>query len=273
MTEELPEAPTEESPRVVVRSPIATLFAEPRVASAPISQLLAGRIAEVLEERDDWFRIRGADAYEGWIHRGYIERAPGHASSAEAGTSPRLSLGCATVTSSGARRQMPLGTLLGADEQVTAGAVIPASEQALHFPTTAQAIIRSALTYFEGTSYVWGGVTPWGCDCSGLVQSVYWLHGVQLRRDAWEQAGQGVEGNGGLLDAEAGDLLFFSDRVDRYITHVAIAMGSQRLVHLALGRGGFAVEALDTAGDPYVQKLRERFVTARRHLELQPFRP
>ena len=256
---------TEESPRVVVRSPIATLFAEPRVASAPISQLLAGRVAEVLEERDDWIRIRGSDAYEGWIHRGYVERASDSAVALHEGT--RLSLGCVTIASSGARRQMPLGTLLTADEQVTAGAVIPASEQAVHFPTNAESIIRTALSYFEGTSYVWGGVTPWGCDCSGLVQSVFWLHGVQLRRDAWQQAVQGMEGDPELLDARAGDLLFFSDRVDRYITHVAIAMGSQRLVHLALGRGGFAVENLGNADDPYVRKLGERFVTARRVLD------
>ena len=256
---------TEESPRVVVRSPIATLFAEPRVASAPISQLLAGRVAEVLEERDDWIRIRGSDAYEGWIHRGYVERASDSAVALHEGT--RLSLGCVTIASSGARRQMPLGTLLTADEQVTAGAVIPASEQAVHFPTNAESIIRTALSYFEGTSYVWGGVTPWGCDCSGLVQSVFWLHGVQLRRDAWQQAVQGMDGDPELLDALAGDLLFFSDRVDRYITHVAIAMGSQRLVHLALGRGGFAVENLGNADDPYVRKLGERFVTARRVLD------
>ena len=257
---------TEDSPRVVVRSPIATLFAEPRVASAPISQLLAGRVADVLEERDDWFLIRGPDAYEGWIHHGYIERVAEDAFPSRESAIARLSLGCVTSASSGARRQMPLGTLLRADEQVTSGSVILASEQALHFPTEAHAIVRTAQTYFEGTSYVWGGVTPWGCDCSGLVQSVFWLHGVQLRRDAWQQAGQGTDGETELLDAIAGDLLFFSDRVDRYITHVAIAMGGQRLVHLALGRGGFAVESLGDAEDPYVRKLGERFVTARRVL-------
>ncbi|CAN5872054.1 C40 family peptidase [soil metagenome] len=258
---------TEDVPRVVMRSPIATLFAEPRVASAPISQLLAGRIAEVLEARDDWFRIRGPDAYEGWMNRGFIEWATEDASPKHDAEGIRLSLGCVTRTSSGARRQMPLGALLTADEQVTSGTVITASEQALHFPTNAQAIIRSALSYFEGTSYVWGGVTPWGGDCSGLVQSVFWLHGVQLRRDAWQQAGQGVDGEQELRDAKAGDLLFFSDRVDRYITHVAIAMGNQRLVHLALGRGGFAVENLANTEDSYVRKLGERFVTARRILE------
>lgn len=257
---------TEEILRVAVRSPIATLFAEPRVASAPISQLLAGRILEVLEQRDDWYRVQGPDEYEGWMHRGYLERTSDNGAGARHATATRLSLGCATLVRSGARRQMPLGALLAADEQVTSGATVPTVEQAAHFPTDAQAIVRSAMLYFEGTSYVWGGVTPWGCDCSGLVQSVFWLHGVQLRRDAWQQAEQGADGAPDLLDAQAADLLFFSDRIDRSITHVAIAMGGQRIVHLALGRGGHAVEHFGDAADPYVRKLRERFVSSRRIL-------
>ena len=41
-----------------------------------------------------------------------------------------------------------------------------------------------------------------------------------------------------------GDLLFFSDRDDRRITHVGISLGDESMVHLALGRGGYAVERL-----------------------------
>ena len=37
-----------------------------------------------------------------------------------------------------------------------------------------------------------------------------------------------------------------------------------RMVHLALGRGGYAVERLDDRRDPYVDRLRERFLFARR---------
>jgi hypothetical protein len=41
-------------------------------------------------------------------------------------------------------------------------------------------------------------------------------------------------------------------------------------VHLALGRGGYAVETLTDERDPYVTKLRERFVKARRVLAPSP---
>ena len=161
---------------------------------------------------------------------------------------------------------MPLGAMLAAGDRLVSGEAISASERAVHFPTDARAITRSAQKYFEGTSYLWGGVTPWGADCSGIAQAVFSLHGVQLKRDAWQQAAQGEPGDADIMQARVGDLLFFSDRVDGHITHVAIALGERRLVHLALGRGGYAVEQLDDASDGYVAKLLERFVHARRVL-------
>jgi cell wall-associated NlpC family hydrolase len=256
---------TDVSHRVAVRTPVAQLFAEPRVASAQISQLLAGRVAEVLETRDDWYRVRGPDEYEGWIHRGYVTTVP-EDSARRSMASPRISLGCITTNTAGAHRAMPLGAFLTPDEVVSSGEAIDGVQQATSFPAEAGAITRSAQLYFEGTSYFWGGVTPWGADCSGLVQSVYWLHGIQLYRDAWQQATQGTHSVDNPVDAAAGDLLFFSDRLDGHITHVAISLGGGCLVHLALGRGGYAVERLDDTRDPYVRKLLDRFVTSRRIL-------
>jgi hypothetical protein len=246
-----------------VRAPLATLFAEPRVASAPISQLLAGRMLDICEERDDWYRVRGPDEYEGWMHRGYVARV---SVPAEAPRATHISLGCVTTSEVGQVRKMPLGAYLLDGERLVSGDAIAMDERTGHFPSDVTAITRTAQRYFEGTSYVWGGVTPWGCDCSGLAQSSYALHGTQLHRDAWQQSLQGELVEGTLLDARTGDLLFFSDRLDQHITHVAIALGDCRLVHLALGRGGYAVEQLDDESDPYVRKLHERFVTARRIL-------
>jgi cell wall-associated NlpC family hydrolase len=138
-------------------------------------------------------------------------------------------------------------------------------ERRKSFPAAPDSITASAMTFFEGTSYEWGGVTPWGCDCSGLVSSSFQLHGVHVPRDAWMQAMAG-EPVAGLRDLLPADLLFFSDEPEGKITHVAISLGGIRVVHLALGRGGYAVDDLES-GDAYTDLLVQRFRFARRILE------
>jgi cell wall-associated NlpC family hydrolase len=249
----------------VVRSPIAPMYAEPHVASVQVSQRLAGHEVELLESQDsDWYLARGVDLYAGWIHRGFLSPAPSGGSRGSAQV-PRISLGCVTRDNTGARRALPLGARLGPVEIVKSGEVVDLTALESRFPRDATAITRSAQELFQGTPYLWGGITPWGADCSGFVQSIFALHGVPLPRDAWQQSSTGSDA-GVLRDLRTADLAFFSDRSDRHITHVAIALGGNRLVHLALGRGGFAVERLDDVKDAYVAKLTERFLHARRVL-------
>jgi len=248
-----------------VRSPIAPMHSEPRIASQMISQQLAGHRVDVLEAEGDWCRARGADGYDGWMHRGFLVRDPQSEGRLSTQLS-RISLGCLTQTVRGERRSLPLRAILAPDETVKSGEVIDADRVAGRFPLEAEAITYSARDFFSGTSYVWGGVTPWGADCSGLVQSVFSLHGLQLPRDAWQQAELGRDAGSDIGELIAADLLFFSERADKRVTHVGIALGERRMVHLALGRGGYAIEELADRNDPYVDRLRGRFLFARRLL-------
>ncbi|HJQ20867.1 MAG TPA: NlpC/P60 family protein [Gemmatimonadaceae bacterium] len=250
--------------RATIRSPIAPMYLEPFVRSTQVSQRLNGHEVEVLDEQEEWYRVRGGDGYEGWIHWGFLSPAPSRGSRQSA-TFTRVSLGCTTATADGGRRALPLGARLSPGETVKSGEAIAESELPARFPRDARAIVRSAQTLFEGAPYLWGGITPWGADCSGFVQTVFGLHGVALPRDAWQQSESGDKA-GSLEQLDAADLAFFSDRDDKRVTHVAIAMGEGRLVHLALGRGGFATENTRDPNDPYVAKLRERFLRARRVL-------
>jgi cell wall-associated NlpC family hydrolase len=254
-----------ESGEAMVVAAVAPLHAEPKVSSTQISQHVAGAALVVLEDLGDWLRVRGADGYEGWMHQGYLARP--RAAAARRDRQPaRVSLGAVVRDRTGTRRELPLGATLAPEDVVESGEVATTEQLATRFPSTPEAIARTAERYFVGTSYQWGGVTPWGADCSGFVQAIYALHGVTLPRDAWQQALEGSDAGRDAARLNAADLLFFSDRPDRHVTHVGLALGDGRMAHVALGRGGFALERLDDTGDPFVRKLLDRFLYARRVL-------
>jgi cell wall-associated NlpC family hydrolase len=248
---------------LLVTAAIAPLLAEPQAGAEQVSQRLAGTELEVLEVRSHWFRVRGPDGYEGWVHAGYV-RAVAAREIARRYAGPRVSLGCVSVTGEGRRRPLPLGAVLADDETVESGEAVTPQELRTRFPSDPAAAARTAHDRFEGAPYQWGGVTPWGVDCSGMVQSAFGLHGLPLPRDAWQQAERGTAVAAAPEALAPGDLLFFSSREDRRVTHVGIAIGDARIVHSAIGRGGWTIDRLTNVEDPYVAALRARITGARR---------
>lgn len=95
----------------------------------------------------------------------------------------------------------------------------------------------------RGLAYLWGGTSPWGLDCSGLVHYVWRELGTVVPRDANDQflacKPLAVE------EVSPGDLLFFS-HPGHGIHHVGIVTQPGRLIHTS-GEGGPGVvdEPLD----------------------------
>ncbi len=93
---------------------------------------------------------------------------------------------------------------------------------------TEPAAVLGEARKFLGLRYLWGGTSPWGFDCSGLVHYCYRRGGRVVPRDASAQhdASTPVE----LGDERVGDLYFFA-RPGEEAFHVGFVTGRMRMLH------------------------------------------
>jgi hypothetical protein len=254
---------------VIVRSAIAPLFAQPSLRAEQVSQLVLGETGRVEESSGEWRRIQGDhDGYPGWVHTGYVVETDPVEADRWRRDAGGWSLG-ATLRVAGQRLRMPLRARAALDAakvrlpdgrraDLVEGDVRPVGDAIA--AARAKAPERWALEHFEGAPYEWGGVTPWGVDCSGLVQTTFAARGRALPRDAALQVDLGAVIQ---LDApQPGDLLFFRGENGDRITHVAFAAESHTLIHSTVSCGGVLVEPW--LPGTRAAALREKLVAVRR---------
>lgn len=103
--------------------------------------------------------------------------------------------------------------------------------------------IEPVAKQYLNSPYLWGGKTPFGIDCSGLTQMVFRQCGIDLPRDAYQQAEAG-ETIAFVGETRVGDLAFFDNEAGR-ITHVGIMLGNQQIIHAS---GRVRIDDLDHYG-------------------------
>lgn len=118
----------------------------------------------------------------------------------------------------------------------------PSTSAPAAVPVSGNGSVQSILDMgvgFIGTPYVWGGTTPEGFDCSGLLQYIFAKNGVQLPRvsSRQAQAGQAVA----VKDAQPGDLIAFDNSSARPgVDHIGVYLGNGKM--LQAPRAGRNVE-------------------------------
>lgn len=108
-------------------------------------------------------------------------------------------------------------------------------------PPAGEDVLRVALR-FEGVPYIWGGLSPYGVDCSGLVHLAHRRLGAVVPRDAADQADASRPVAPG--EEEPGDLCFFRDP-GAPIDHVGMVSGPGRLLHASGGAGEVRQEPME----------------------------
>ena len=218
---------------------VSSHYRDSSSASEIVTQGLLGEHVEILEEQSTHTLIRQADGYESWIPEEQLVTHTGAIAGQDILVRSHFVRIYAQPSSDApVVRDAVIGcTLTAVDQQdgwnrlILPDGTVGWAEQGYFGEISKFTVVNviSLAQEFLGYQYLWGGLSPKGFDCSGFVQMVFRLHGVQLPRDSWQQQ-QNQQLSTDYLDAQPGDLLFFSASPDK-VTHVAIALGEQRYIH------------------------------------------
>jgi len=212
----------------VVAAPSADLRRKPDHKSELVSQALFGEVVHVLSVSQDrkWLRVEsGDDRDEGWMRTWSVALGDARA------WKPRHFVD--RMWAGPAGFALPFGSRVVVTRAGVFGPLGPVrvARSALTLSRKGRSLVDTALR-FLGVTYHWGGRTPAGLDCSGLVQLAALGTGLVLPRDAREQCGYvgGPRALRPLGPAPVGALWFFGPNA-RSVTHVAIGTGGLGLVH------------------------------------------
>jgi len=286
----LPDPALAASPFGIVKVSVGNVRSNPAHSAELATQVMMGMVVKVLKKQGDWYYIQGPDQYLGWLE-GAAMHLVKQAGADAWQNGPKVIM----TAYFGVVRARPDTTALPVSDAVPgvlfrAGAV-KGNWRAVETPdgrkgfierrlvadyskwkatrTLTAATVEQTAKRFIGVPYLWGGTSPKGMDCSGFTKTVFRLNGLELNRDANQQAQMGVDVSTGddMKQLTKGDLLFFgqkatADRPER-ITHVGIYLQDKQIIHTP-GGSGVRIDSFDPAAPNYNDGLVKSLVRARR---------
>lgn len=229
---------------------LVAVRAEPSGKAEMVNQLLFGDLLEIVDSVNGWLKIRSLyDDYEGWCDIKQIHILSDETLEVLRQSSRRV------VSDISAQLSTPgkpgLTVVLGSTLYTLSDGLIAGPDGEYHLsegesripaPDEPEEITETA-ALFLNTPYLWGGRSPFGIDCSGLIQIVFKMKDIRLKRDAWQQAAEGKLINL-IEESRAGDVAFFDDAEGRII-HTGILTGKGTIIHAS---GSVHIDPVDHHG-------------------------
>ncbi|MDP4267523.1 MAG: C40 family peptidase [Bacteroidota bacterium] len=216
--------------------------------SEMVTQLLFGDTFEIIDTKKNWLLIRNSfDSYEGWIND--VQFCPiSFDTYIKINTCNNYIITdlIAYITDTTNNLTFPIvrGSvipLLNKENTFEIEDKIYILDEVINKNNSFQ--IRDIASKYLNSPYLWGGRSPFGIDCSGFTQAVFRFKGINLHRDANQQAEQGENVNS-ISEAKENDLAFF-DNDEGNIIHVGIILSENKIIHAS---GKVRIDNIDHKG-------------------------
>ncbi|MBR4804454.1 MAG: C40 family peptidase [Bacteroidales bacterium] len=221
--------------------PLAPMRAAADDTSEMVSQILFGQSFDILEQTEKWTLVcNHDDGYKGYIgNKQFVivgnDQFDTFNTSRKIVDSHNVSV---YFTNKKITFCIPFGSILPEKNTFRLGNY----EYRHNFQPREKTLLQTAQSFLNAP-YLWGGKTLFGIDCSGFTQTLFSAFGIQLPRDASQQADKGVP-VGSLDGALPGDLLFFDNDKGRII-HVGILLEKELVIHAS---GCVRIDNIDKKG-------------------------
>jgi gamma-D-glutamyl-L-lysine dipeptidyl-peptidase len=223
---------------------------EPFETSEMTSQIIFGETFDILDIQQNWSYVElHFDGYRGWVDKKLIRYINEEQQEIIKNATKRISeklISTARISNKDGLIYILAGSVLYNlnDNKFK----IADEEYELTYPLSGrisasiETVVVSALQMLN-IPYLWGGISSFGIDCSGLVQTTYKIAGIKLPRDTTEQVKIGKPVDSLVLSKPA-DLVFFENNEGRII-HTGILLTSGKIIHAS---GKVRVDSIDYQG-------------------------
>lgn len=282
----LPDTVRNEKYRGLISLSVINLRKQPDHRSELVSQAILGTPVLILKDENSWLLIQTPDKYIAWTEKSSVKLM----SRAEMASWRQFDrviylensgwIYTLPDESGGIVGDLVAGNILkkAGDSQGYAKVIMPDGREGfvnykkiMDFKSWKAQIlctedkVCSVASTFLGLPYLWGGSSSKAVDCSGFVQSVYFLNGMILSRDASLQALHGftVDISSGYSQLKKGDLLFFGSKenLTLHVTHVAIYLGNNEYINSS---GRVMINSLDSTQLSYSSYRKNSLLAAKR---------
>jgi len=218
---------------------------EPNHRSEQVSQLLFGETYSILlAHPTNWLQVKcDYDGYEGWIDTSQHTEISTNDSLHGGIALETLCIASSSLNSFSILAGSSLPDFDGLNFKIGKEKFVYNGQALLPDTTKNTALLEKIAMRFLHAPYLWGGRSPVGIDCSGFTQIVFKFLAIALKRDAYQQAEQGMTLNF-LEEAQPGDLAFFNNDEGK-ITHVGILLKDKRIIHAS---GKVRIDTIDHFG-------------------------